>query len=144
MAPIEAIQLQSSYHNILDRLSALNRLVSRPLPSSQWQDDVRHEVQSLRQELATHYELLDIGDYLDEVEHLCPGMHDQLVRLHREQELILEEIEEISSELAASRGAIGVSTLAQLRLLLTHIQDHEDRKNRLVLEAFNSEAGAAD
>jgi hypothetical protein len=144
MPAIEALQVQESYYQLQETMATLDRLVSCPRLQPQWLDEVRRQVRVFHEELATHYALLDCGEYLDEVEHQAPRLHDRLVQLHREQELILEEIGEIELEFGAASIALPVATLPQLRLLLTHIHDHENRKNQLVLEAFNTEAGALD
>lgn len=144
MTPAEALQVQESYHRLQQTMTALERLVVCPTSQPHWLDEVRKQTRAFRNELETHYELLDMGEYLDEVEHQAPRLHDRLIELHREQDLILSEIVQVQDELEAARFTLPAQTLPRLRLLLAHIHDHETRKNLLVLEAFNTEAAALD
>lgn len=144
MTSTEAMQIQTSYHELQETGALLERLVACPTYLPRWVDELREQVHAFAERLVAHYELLDLGEYLDEVDHQAPRLHDRLMELHREQELILTELTQVQEEVEAARATLPQQTIPRLRLLLMHISDHETRKNLLVFEAFNVEAAAMD
>lgn len=144
MTSAEALQVQTNYHRLQESLALLERLVASPVYQPRWLDDLRRQLAAFEDEVRAHYELLDLGDYLGEVEQLAPQMHDRLMALQREQDLILSEVAQVRTEVEAARATLPVQTVPRLRLLLMHISDHETRKNLLVFDAFNVEPAAMD
>jgi hypothetical protein len=144
MTPAESLQLQESYLQLQASLARLRELAAESSNESAWMRAVRHELPLFCEELTRHFELLDVDDYISEVEVHAPQYHERLMHLPIEQRLLLKEAATLEADVQTHSPAKADMLHARLRQLLAHVQDHESRKNILILDAFNAEPGALD
>jgi hypothetical protein len=140
----EALQVQVSYQRLLEAMTALSRHLATNRHDSRWQEELGRLLETFCQRLTAHYRLLDLENDLGEVEHLAPHLHDRLQQLQKEQRLILREAADMQGSFAPQRAGRPYALADRIRTLLKWIEDHENRKNRLVMEAYYSEAGVMD
>lgn len=140
----EAVQIQVSYQRLQEAMAALSRHVCNGRADPRWTEELGRLLQSFCDRLTTHYQLLDLEADLQEVEQRAPQLHEKLVNLQREERLILREAAALLRDFNPQKVRVPTALIDRIRTLLKWIDDHEVRKNRVVLDAFYSEVGAVD
>ncbi|MCS6978176.1 MAG: hypothetical protein NZM31_14380 [Gemmatales bacterium] len=140
----EAMQIQVSYQRLLEAMTALSRHICNGRADPRWTQELGRLLQTFCDRLTTHYQLLDFDAELQEVEQRAPRLHEKLVNLQREARLIQREATALLRDFDPQKTRVPTALIDRIRTLLKWIEDHEARKNRVVLDAFYTEVGAVD
>lgn len=140
----EAVQIQVSYQRLQEAMAALSRHVCNGRADPRWMQELGRLLQAFCDRLNAHYQLLDLDADMEEVEHRAPHLHEKWVALQREEHLIQREAAALLRDFNPAKPGLPIALIDRIRTLLKWIEDHENRKNRVVMDAFYAEVGTMD
>jgi chromosome segregation ATPase len=136
-------QFAEGFRRWQENVAGLEEFLSNPTAPSGQLDQLRDQVRQLHEDLGSHFERLDAGGDLEEMEIQAPHLRSRFRRLRRQKDRVMQELEDLKSEMDVTEPAES-ELCGRLSDLLLRIQEHETHRNLLVLDALYIEPAALD
>jgi hypothetical protein len=144
MTPMENLHFETTYQRFRDDLQALRLFLADPHWTPARAGYLCEVLAELREDLFRHYDFLDQMGYFEEVEGWAPHLHERLRQLHEEQFDLVAAIDELHADLAQMQPAAVNLAVGRVLHLLDRIEEHEQKKNKLVVESLYYDQVAMD
>ncbi len=130
-------------------LSAVKELCSDPQHVQQQGRKVASELGDLRDKLAMHFALEEAYGYFDGPVHVAPHLSERASSLRDEHQVLYAMIRDLADETDELDRAGKLRENCALvveRFCIFHdqFQQHENRENELILDAYDSDIGVGD
>lgn len=136
-------QFAEGFRRWQQNVAVLEEFLSDPAVPVGQPDQLREQVRQLHEDLGTHFERLDQGGDLEEMEIQAPHLRSRFRRLRHQKDRFMQELEELKSEMDLTEPGER-DVCVRLSDLLLRIQEHETHRNLLVLDALYVEPTALD
>lgn len=121
--------------------------VPPPTGRARWIPEIRECFRRLSDHMRRHMTLEESDGYLSEVRKLRPTLHREVDRLqheHGELGRLMDRIQAGLDELQPEDNLIVRSCCAQIGILLSYVERHEEEEQNLVVFAFSQDIPAQD
>lgn len=121
--------------------------VPPPTGRARWIPEVRECFRRLSDHMRRHMKLEESEGYMSEVRKLRPTLHREVDRLqheHGELSRLMDHIQAGLEELQPEDNLIVRSCCAQIGILLSYVERHEEEEQNLVVCAFSQDIPAQD
>jgi len=136
--------IMEQHEALKEDMARLRSTASGPqgVPDEGWRADMRDQAAELRECLRKHFELEEVGGYLEPVLEKRPGLGRSVCRLHNQHGEILIELDSVDD---ACRKEAPVAEIGNLALrVLDLLRQHEAEESDLIQGALGDDLAGGD
>jgi len=136
--------IMEEHEALKEDIARLRSAASGPqgMPDERWRADMLGQLAKLRECLRKHFELEDVGGYLEPVMEKRPGLGRSVCRLHNQHDEILIELGNVND--ACRKEAPTAEIVTRALRVLDLLRKHEAEESDLIQGALGDDLGVGD